>query len=84
MATEAVKFGRGSWLRKMSMCCKEFGWKDVSMEGVRGLSNAEVKEMLGSIAWRRGREMEVKPKLIMLKKITNRQWLVLERKTRGK
>ena len=35
VATEAVKFGRGSWLRKMSMCCKEFGWKDASMEGVR-------------------------------------------------
>ena len=51
VATEAVKFGRGSWLRKMSMCCKEFGWEDVSMEGVRGLSNAEVKEMLESIAW---------------------------------
>ena len=50
VATEAMKFGRGSWLRKMSMCCKEFGWKDVSMEGVRGLSNAEVKDMLESIA----------------------------------
>ena len=76
VATEAVKFGRGSWLRKMGMCCKEFGWKDVSMEGVRGLSNAEVKEMLESIAWRKtreewGREIKVKPKLTMLKKITD-------------
>ena len=26
VATEAVKFGRGSWLCKMSMCCKEFAW----------------------------------------------------------
>ena len=48
----------------------------MSMEGVRGLSNAEVKEMLESIVWRKaheewGREMEVKPKLIMLKKITD-------------
>ena len=44
------------------------------MEGVRGLSNVEVKEMLESIAWRKtgeewGREMEVKPKLSMLQKI---------------
>ena len=44
------------------------------MEEVRGLSNAEVKEMLESIAWRKtweewGREMEVKPKLRMLQKI---------------
>ena len=48
----------------------------MSMEGVRGLSNAEVKEMLESIAWRKtreewGREMKVKPKLITLKKITD-------------
>ena len=46
------------------------------MEGVRGLSNAEVKEMLESIAWRKtwedwDREMEVKPKLSMLQKIVD-------------
>ena len=29
VATEAVKFGTSSWLRKMSLCCKEFGWEDV-------------------------------------------------------
>ena len=47
VATEVVQFGRSiySWLCKMSMCCKEFGWQDVSMEGVRVLSNAEVKEI---------------------------------------
>ena len=61
-------------MRKMNMCCKEFGWQEINMEGVRGLSNAEVKEMLESIAWRKtweewGREMEVKPKLSMLQKI---------------
>ena len=74
VATKAVKFGRGSWMQKMNMCCKEFGWQEINMEGVRGLSNAEVKEMLESIAWRKtweewGREMEVKPKLSMLQKI---------------
>ena len=53
VATEAVKFGRDSWMRKMNMCCKEFGWQEINMEGVRGLSNTEVKEMLESIAWRK-------------------------------
>ena len=76
VATEAVTFGRGSWLRKISMCCSEFGWQEISMKDVRDLSNTEVKEMLESIAWRKtweewGREMEVKPKLSMLKRITN-------------
>ena len=76
IATEAVKLGRGSWIWKMSMCWKEFGWQETSMEGVRGLSNAEVKEILESIAWRKtwedwDREMEVKPKLSMWQKIVD-------------
>ena len=81
MATEAVRFARGSWLRKISMCCNEFEWQEISMKYVRGLSNTEVKEMLESIARRKtreewGREMEVKPKLSMLKRITNLdEWL---------
>ena len=44
----------------------------MNMEGVRGWSNAEVKEMLECIAWtweECGWEMEVKTKLIMLKKV---------------
>ena len=70
VATEAVRFGRGSWLCKISMYCNEFGWQDISMKDVRGLSNTEVKEMMESIAWRQTREewgceMEMKPKLSM-------------------
>ena len=30
----------------MNMCCKELEGKDLSVEGVRGLSNVEVKKML--------------------------------------
>ena len=76
VATEAVKFGRGSWLRNISMCCKKFGWQEINMKDMRGLSNTDVREMLESIAWRKtreewGREMEVKLKLTMLKRITN-------------
>ena len=36
VATEAVKFGRGSWKRKMNMCCREFEWQEINMEEVRG------------------------------------------------
>ena len=55
----------------------QFGWQDnISMKGVRGLSNTEVKEMLESIAWRKnwkewGHEMEGKSKLSMLIRVTN-------------
>ena len=48
------------------------------MKGVRGLSNAEVKEMLESIVWRKtgeewSHEMDVKTKLSMLQKIMDLQ-----------
>ena len=51
----------------------------MSMEGVRGLSNVEVMEMLESIAWRKtweewGFEMEVKPKRSMLQKSMDLEW----------
>ena len=32
VATESVTFGRGSWLRKISMCYKEFGWQEIGMK----------------------------------------------------
>ena len=55
----------------------QFGWQDnISMKGVRGLSNTEVKKMLESIAWRKnwkewGHEMEGKSKLSMLIRVAN-------------
>ena len=53
------------------MCCSEFGEQEISMKDLRTLSNTEVKEMLESIREEWGREMEVKPKLSMLKRTTN-------------
>jgi len=76
VATMAVKFDSLKLAAYDEHLLQEFGWQDVSMEGVRGLSNAKVKEMLECIAWRKtwedwGWKMEVKPKLIMIKKVTD-------------
>ena len=32
IAAEAVRFGRGTWICKMSTCRGQFGWKDVHVE----------------------------------------------------
>ena len=58
------------------MCWGQFGWGDVGVEVLGGLSAVEVGEMLGAIAWRKvreewGQEMETKPKLEMLNRIVN-------------
>ena len=74
MAVEAVRGGKGSWVQRMLSCLEKFGWQDLGAESLRGVSEAESKGMLESIAWRRVKEewrdeLEKKPKLVMLKKI---------------
>ena len=69
---EAVRFGRGTWIGKMSVCWGQFGWKDVNVEVLKELSDVEVREVLEAITWRKVRkewdqEMETKLKLEMLK-----------------
>ena len=74
IVVEAVRFGRGTWIGKMSVCWGQFGWKDVNVEVLKELSDVEVREVLEAITWRKVRkewdqEMETKLKLEMLKRI---------------
>ena len=60
IVVEAVRFGRGTWIGKMSVCWGQFGWKDVNMEVLKELSDVEVREVLEAITWRKdGDEAEV-------------------------
>ena len=66
IAVEAVRFGRGTWIGKMSTCWGQFGWKADNMEVLKELSTVEVREMMEAIAWRKvheewGQELEMKP-----------------------
>ena len=70
----AVECGRGSWMRSIGRCIGRFGWQDMSGGVVRELSEAEVKCMLLSVAWRNvkdewRKEVHEKPKLSMMKLI---------------
>ena len=51
IATAAVRLDRGTWIGKIGMCWGQFGWKDVSVEVLKELSDMEVREMLEAIAW---------------------------------
>ena len=44
----------------MVSCCREFGWQEVGAEQVKDMSEAEVKGMLESVAWRRAKEEWIK------------------------
>ena len=62
-------------MRSIGRCVGKFGWQDVSGSVIRELSEADVKGMLLSVAWRNVRdewrkEMHEKPKLSMMKRIT--------------
>ena len=56
MAVEAVNYGKGSWMKRMSSCGREFGWQEVGAEQVKDMSEAELKGMLESVVWRKVRE----------------------------
>ena len=40
-------------MQKMLSCCRKFGWQEVGAEQVQNMSEAELKGMLESVAWRR-------------------------------
>ena len=67
-----MRFGRGTWICKMSTCWGQFGLKDVNVDVLKEFSTVEVRETLEASAWRKvreewDREMERKPKLEILK-----------------
>ncbi len=44
--------GKVKWRENLEQCLAGFGWSDVSLDSVKGMSNAEVKYMLKNCAWR--------------------------------
>ena len=74
VALQAVKYGWGSWLKKMVSRCREFGWQEVGVEQVKDMPEAELKGMLESVAWWRvkrewSKDMEKKPELLMMRRM---------------
>ena len=74
VASQAVECEKGSWMRSIGRCGK-VGCQDVSGGFIRKLSEADVKGMLLSVAWKNMRdewrkEMHEKLKLSMMKQIT--------------
>ena len=60
VAVKVVKHGKGSWMKRMSNCGREFGWQEVGAEQVKSMSEAELKGMLESVAWRKVRKNGVR------------------------
>ena len=68
VATESVRHGKGSWMRKMARCCQDFDWESVGQMHIQNLSETELRGMLESVAWRKVQEkwreeLERRPKL---------------------
>ena len=74
VATESVRHGKGSWMRKMARCCQDFDWENVGQPQIQNLSETELREMLESVAWRKVKEkwreeLERRPKLSTMQTI---------------
>ena len=61
-------------MKNTAKCVGEFEWQGVGGDAIKSLTDAEIGDMLSSVAWRKVRsmlmkELEERPKLRMLKEI---------------
>ena len=49
VASQAVEYEKGSWMRNIGKCVGKFGWQDVSGGAIRELGEADMKGMLLSV-----------------------------------
>ena len=61
----------------MERCLADFGWGDVRLDSLKGMSNARLKYVIKNCAWREvttmwAEELEEQPKLCVLKELVSR------------
>ena len=66
--------GKVKWRENLEQCLADFGWGNVRLDSMKGMSNAEVKYMLKNCVWRQVttmwvEELEEQPKLCVLKEL---------------
>jgi len=66
-------------VKNMAKCVGEFEWQGVGGDAIKSLTDAEIGDMLSSVAWRKVRsmlmkELEERPKLGMLKELRTLNW----------
>ena len=71
LVRRAVECSNGVWVKNMAKCVGEFEWQGIGAY-FKSLTDAEIGDMLSSVAWRKVRsmlmkELEEKPKLGMMK-----------------
>ena len=74
IARQAVECGKGVWVKNMAKCVGVFEWQGIGGDTIKSLTDAEIGDMLSSVAWRKVRsmlikELEERPKLGMMKEI---------------
>ena len=75
VAMEALSLkGKVKWWENLERCLADFGWGDVRLNSMKGMSNVEVKYMLKNCVWREVTKMwaerlEEWPKLCVLKEL---------------
>ena len=76
---EAMKFrGRVQWVKDLRIGLEAFGWQELDIQALSGLSLSEVKHILKCTAWRRAREgwreeARVRPKLEVMGRLMDRR-----------
>ncbi len=60
IARQAIECGKGIWVKNMAKCVGEFQWLGIGGDALKSLTDAEIGDMLSSVAWRKVRSMLMK------------------------
>ena len=53
IARQAVECGKEVWVKNTAKCIGEFEWQGMGGDAMKSLTDAEISDMLSSIAWRK-------------------------------
>ena len=53
IARRGIECSKGIWVKNMAKCVGEFQWQGVGGDAIKSLTDAEIGDMLPSVAWRK-------------------------------
>ena len=60
IARQAMQCGKGVWVKNLAKCIGDFEWQGMGGDVMKSLTDAEIGDMLSSIAWRKVSSMWTK------------------------
>ena len=53
IARQAIECSKGIWVKNTAKCVGEFEWQGIGADAIKSLTDAEIGDILSSVAWRK-------------------------------